>query len=75
MTTLKTRALTLAAVTVAVTAFSAPSFAQTQRYAPDNSVISSAGSVVPGYVQSTPEKHWSEDGYGRWSPSDSASGN
>jgi hypothetical protein len=63
MTTLKTHALALAAVTVAVTAFSAPSFAQT------------AGSTVPGYVQSTPEKHWTEDGYGRWSPADSASGN
>ena len=65
MTTSKTHALALAAVTVAVTAFSAPSFAQN----------SSAGSTVPGYVQSTPEKHWNEDGYGRWSPADSASGN
>ena len=52
MTLLKTRALTLAAVTVAVTAFSAPSFAQSQR------AISSTGSTVPSYVQSTPEKHW-----------------
>jgi hypothetical protein len=59
MTLLKTQALALAAVTVAVAAFSAPSFAQTYR--------SSAGSSVPGYVQSTPEKHWVDDGGGRYS--------
>ena len=59
MTILKTYALALAAVTVAVTAFSAPSFAQTHR--------SFAGSSVPGYVQSTPEKDWVDDGGGRYS--------
>jgi hypothetical protein len=61
MTILKTLALTLAAVAVAVTAFSAPSFAQTRRG------IASDGSSVPGYVYSTPEKDWVDDGGGRWS--------
>ncbi|MDQ2954305.1 MAG: hypothetical protein M3R18_05125 [Pseudomonadota bacterium] len=59
MTILKTHALALAAVMVAMTAFSAPSFAQSYRF--------SAGSSVPGYVQSTPEKHWVDDGGGRFS--------
>jgi hypothetical protein len=79
MTILKTHALALTAVMVAVTAFSAPLSAQTRAQrsfatAPaatlQNQPESSAGSTVPSYVLSTPEKHWVEDGNGRWSTAD-----